>query len=241
VAPKRVRAVVLLVSLAAIVACGGDGAPDRQAFVDEAVMSNRDDANSSLSDAQAECLAVAVVDAIGVDRLNDAKISPDDFGGFEWMVGGLDVELSSATVDELSERLANCDVPLTAAEFLDAQVAPGSDVEYSPNAYACLSDGLNARIGELYANIIAIDRHAVLQITGDVFSECPGALSEIIVAGFEDRGAEVTPEAEQCIADSVEQLGPSVVSRLLVAGEDQAGKQEFAEQVLGPCRQLLDT
>jgi len=239
---KRVRAVILLVSLAAIVGCSGDdGTPDRQTFVDEAVRSNRDDASSELSDAQVECIAVAVVDAIGVDQLNDAKISPEDFGKAEWMVDGLGVELSEATVDKLSERLANCDLPLTADEFLDAQVAPGSADEYSPGAYACLSDGFNARTSEFLANLITHDQDAAQQIAGDVFSECPGALSEIIVAGFEDRGVELTPEAELCIADSVEHLGPNDTARLLGAGDDQATKQDLAEQVLTPCLHLLDS
>jgi len=76
--------VVLLIGCAALAACGSSGSSsDAKAEYVDAAMKNYDSSSGStkqfISRSQAECLSRGVVDAVGVDALKKAGITPKDF------------------------------------------------------------------------------------------------------------------------------------------------------------------
>ena len=112
----------LLVGLSVAVACGGEDGPNRQAYVDEAVVwIQEDDDEVEVTDAQAACLAEAIVDAVGVDQLDDAGVSPEDLRSME-MLSDVGIELSSSSVEDLSGRISGCDIDVSGT-FIDAMTA----------------------------------------------------------------------------------------------------------------------
>jgi hypothetical protein len=99
-------------------ACGGDDAPDRQAYVDEAVKSIQDQEDFEVTDAEAECLAGAVVDTIGVDELDDAGVSPREFGSAD-SFQDLDLDLGRSTIDDMARRVNDCEIDVSGV-FIDS-------------------------------------------------------------------------------------------------------------------------
>ncbi len=163
---------------------GGDDvevSDEAQPYVDamvEGMVSTDDDEDLQLDQEQAECLAPRWVETIGVDRLQDAGLEPDDFA-----TDG-DPDLSSLGLSEdeggeLYDAFGDCDIDLK-AEFIRSLTA---DQELSEEDAACLSDAFSddflrrIMVTSLVAGDDALDDNE--ELTSEllsVFSECPGAI-----------------------------------------------------------------
>ena len=77
------------------------------------------------------------------------------------------------------------------------------------------------------------------QLSFDVLGGCPGALTEVLVAGIEAGGLELSPEAEQCIGTEIEQGGSDLVAEFVAAGEDQAAAERLGVRIVTPCAHLI--
>jgi hypothetical protein len=80
------RSLTVLAALAVAVAgCsddddgGGDASADEEAFVDEAMESFDAEAASPLTEDDGRCIVTAMVDAVGVERLEEVDVSPASF------------------------------------------------------------------------------------------------------------------------------------------------------------------
>ncbi|MGH9188394.1 MAG: hypothetical protein ACRD0U_21720 [Acidimicrobiales bacterium] len=114
---RTLSKVLIALVLAVAAGCGDDddgggGVSDaEQPFVDASVESAQQ--QFGLSEEDAECASEAVVHAIGVDRLEDADVTPEEFGGeadFEEM--GL--ELDEDDGEEIVNGIEDCDIDLKA-------------------------------------------------------------------------------------------------------------------------------
>jgi len=162
---------------------GGDGevSEEAQPYVDamvEGMVSADEDEDLQLDQEQAECLAPRWVDTIGVDRLEEAGLEPEDFA-----TDG-DPDLSSLGLSEdeggeLYDAFGACDIDLK-AEFIRSLTA---DQDLSDEDADCLSDAFSddflrrIMVTSLVAGDDALDDNE--ELTSEllsVFSECPGAV-----------------------------------------------------------------
>jgi hypothetical protein len=93
-----------------------------------------------LTDEQADCVAPKWIDTIGVDRLKDKGISPDDIGDDADDADISDLGLSEDEGGELYDAFAACDVDIR-QQFVDSLAA---DEDVSEEAAACLDNAIDS-------------------------------------------------------------------------------------------------
>jgi hypothetical protein len=160
---------------------GADVSEEAQPYVDAMVQgmtSTDEESDLQLSPEQAECLAPRWVETIGVDRLQDAGIEPDDFAS------DADPDLSAMDLsedegNELYDAFGACDIDLK-AEFIRSFTA---EQELSEEDADCLVDAFSDDFLRRIMVITLIEGEEALdqneELTGEllsVFSECPGAI-----------------------------------------------------------------
>lgn len=110
------------------------GGADRQAYVDALAGSAVPDDDVATPE-QSECLAEGWVDTIGVDELQAAGLSPEQFAeGDDEPLRSLD--LDEATAGAMYDQFASCDVDLH--ELFIASFAGQGDL--TPDQQACVED-----------------------------------------------------------------------------------------------------
>jgi hypothetical protein len=189
------RRLALLFGAAAIVLAGGCGDDDdagggdvevsdeAQPYVDAMIagmVSSDDDEDDDLQleQDQAECLAPRWVETIGVDRLQDAGLEPDDFAtDSDPDLSALD--LSDEEGGELYDAFGTCDIDLK-AEFIRSLT---TEQNLSEEDADCLSDAFSDDFLRRIMVISLVEGDDALddneELTGEllsVFSECPGAI-----------------------------------------------------------------
>ena len=97
--------------------------PEEQPYVDALVASftSGEDEDFQLTEEQAECVAPSWIDTIGMERIEEAGVEPEDIGGD----GGselADLGLSEAEGNELYDAFGACDVDIKQA-FIDGIAA----------------------------------------------------------------------------------------------------------------------
>jgi hypothetical protein len=190
------RRLALLVGAAAMVLAAGCGDDDddgdagggdvevseeAQPYVDamvEGMVSSDDDEDLQLDQEQADCLAPRWVETIGVERLQDAGLEPDDFADDG------DPDLSSLGLSEdeggeLYDAFGACDIDLK-AEFIRSFTA---DQDLSEEDAECLGDAFSDDFLRRIMITTLVEGDEALEddqeLTGEllsVFSECPGAI-----------------------------------------------------------------
>jgi len=183
----RRMVVVLAAGVLALTACGGDDDDDAggdvsaeaQPYVDAMVASSQqqEEGELSLSPEQAECVAPKWIDTIGVERLEEAGMTPEDLS--EDGMDDLDtLELSEDDGAELYDAFGTCDVDVKDL-FLESLA---SDSDLTDEDRACLDENFGddllkrIMITSLTQGDDALDEDQ--ELTGElfaVFAECPGA------------------------------------------------------------------
>lgn len=212
---------VVLGGLLLLGACTGDdddGSPgngdtagrssDVDAFV-EAVSAKwqQDTEDLGLDEETAVCMIAAAVNTIGIDALNKADITPEDFASAD-SFGALDVELPNNAVEDLATALEGCNlVEIIAPAQLQGTVAALGG-ELSEDSIACITDRIDA---SAFAHAIAVSSLAESPGEGDAaigdqeiaaLTACPDIMTEILVTQFTaESGKRLSDAARTCIAD----------------------------------------
>jgi hypothetical protein len=233
------RAVGMLVIVAAGVACSGDDTTDRQAYVDALVQGMQQE-DSPFTDTQVDCFAGAIIDAIGVDELNDAGISSQDLAEAD-SPEDLGVELPTA--DDIASGIVACDVDLS-GQIIDVFTERLPGVELSAEARTCVAENLEDDFAAFVAQgIVGGDEQSGEEAGGELMTNamtaCPTLVTELLVAGIESQGLELTPEAEACLASEVEERGPEIGADVLAASDDPATAERLGMELLAACGELF--
>ncbi len=127
---------------------------------------------TGVSDADAMCLGLAIVDAVGIDRLLDAEVFADPEATADASLAELGITLDEAQTAALLDGLHQCGD--LRGMFREALAAGGS---IPPEVAACMVDGLDATM---------FDRLLVLSVTGgeaalEADPELTGALQDSVV------------------------------------------------------------
>lgn len=131
---RNLTLAILLLLGAAAVGCSDDGGSDADAqpYVDALVSSLQDSDGPGPTDEQAECIAERAIDAIGVDTLEDAGVTPEEVAESD---GPEDfVELSEDQARDVAESFVSC-------EFDFAAAFAGEDA--SQEAIDCIDENLD--------------------------------------------------------------------------------------------------
>lgn len=125
-------------------ATGDDSAPEASAtddavaaFIAAGTESLLDDSSFPGDESQAECFATRLVEIVGIDKLEDGGITPDDF-----MAGSLDnVELSGSQADDLASLLLDDEC----ISFVEIMLAEATDTDaLDGDQLACYSEALSS-------------------------------------------------------------------------------------------------
>jgi hypothetical protein len=179
------RTRVVLAALAvALGACGDDddggevseeAQPYVDAFVDSAANAEEDELQ--LSSEQAECFGTRFVEIVGVDRLEDAGVTPDDFGDDSDMDFS-ELGLTEDEGGEIYDAFGECDVDIR-QEFL---ASLGADEELSDEDRECVADAFDEDLLRRILVTTFVEGEDALEndeeLMSDVFAvfaECPGA------------------------------------------------------------------
>lgn len=115
-----------------------------QAYVDAfiATYQGTEGANPLFTESQAECLAPAWVDAIGIDRFAAAGVAPDDIEAFEV---GLDaVDIPADVADEMVAAITDCGIDVRATVL--STFVPTGDLP--PELGDCLDAAITTEVAE---------------------------------------------------------------------------------------------
>jgi hypothetical protein len=226
-----------LFALAAVAGCGDDGGgagADAQPYVDALVDEMRDD-DAPFEDDVAECIAAAMVDAVGVDQLEEAGVEPADLARADDF-DEVDIDLDDRSTDQLAGALEECRAGEAFGEFLADSFAEEAGGELSAAARGCITDDIaGAGIEPVLAASMADEDAAdglELALLESVAS-CPGAMAELFTFGIEEQaGTTLSDEARACVAgfveDNVEEAGR-------VFTEGGAGGQALGERIGVAC------
>lgn len=233
------RAVLALAAPVVFVlaACGDDdGGADPAPFVEalsEDIQSGEDD-EFSLDDEAADCVAAAIVDTVGADRLEEEGIEPDELADAD-SLDDLDVSIDDEAVEELGDALGDCDLE---GSLIEGFVG-SAGFELSSDATACLQDAVVEDLGSALASVFADedDSAGVQALFVDAFGACPDATAEAFAAGIEQElGGPLSEEALDCIAEQVE-ADPEGAAQAFAGGGSDA--EAIGEEIGLACLQEL--
>ena len=94
--------------------CGDDGGGGGggNSYAEAAAASFRDDPDFPFDDDSAECFAGRLVDVIGVDRLENAGVTPEDFADEEFDLADAGLDLGDEEASELASAFPECDIAI---------------------------------------------------------------------------------------------------------------------------------
>lgn len=118
----------------------GDASEDDYVSAVAATLTKSGEDDLQLTQEQADCVAPKWIDTIGVDRLKDKGISPDEIGDDADDGDLSQLGLSEDEGGELYDAFAACDVDIR-QEFVDSL---SSDEDLSEEAVACLDDAIDS-------------------------------------------------------------------------------------------------
>lgn len=232
----------VLAAAALLAACGGDSEVAKEDYVDaatEAILAS--DSDFEFEEDNAECIAEAVVDGLGVDALNEAGISADELRATDTIgeLEGLDVD--DDVKADLSDGIQDCglDFGSQLADEFTAEI--GADV-LSGESLECITTEISnspliadALVEAIVEGDAAGGEEAGEQAAIEAFGECPESLTDLFVAGVEQQGADVSDEARACLQEQVE-ANIDVVVDAIVA---QSGGDEIGQVIVEPCASEL--
>jgi hypothetical protein len=201
----RVALVVLVLVAMASTACAEEAdVTDPGPYIDAMADDVRQGSGLPAEDDQAECIATAMVDVVGADRLRSEGVSPEDFVAAD-SFDDLGVELDDDDLEQLGDDLAGCDL---AAVFVPMMLAE-SGGELSTDASACVEDEIDpqafgAAVAQALVSNDAAAATAVAGVLAEALGSCPAAITELVVVGIEaESGVSLSEEAVECIEGEV--------------------------------------
>jgi hypothetical protein len=209
---------------------GGGGAGE-EAYVEAVAASMTGDEEIPVDEATATCMATAIVDLVGVEALQQADVTPEEFrdaGNFD-EVG---VELPDDATNRLTDGLAGCEIAAPFREVVTDQFESEMGSELPSEATLCLDTTLDDRTAAagLASAFIDGSGDVMEQLFLDTIVACPEVMTAIVVA---EAPRALTPEEEECIG-SVIAANPEVV-REGISGEGDGASQELGGLIAANC------
>ena len=221
-----------------LAACGDDGGgsdPAAQPYIDAAVASiqEEDEGGFALDDENAECIARATIEGIGVDTLEENEITPEDIADAEEFTE-LGLEIDEETATAIGDRLNECDLAAALLGSMETQLGSTTEEER-----ACIEENLqDADLGNVMANAI-LGEESETEAADPVFAalaECPDAIASLMVQAMEDSAGEVLSEAAKtCIRDHIASVSDTVVEVMQGTGDEEA----FEADLRAACGDLV--
>lgn len=214
-------------AVAAGAGCGGDdGGPvaadyQRAAEDDLALL-----AGESVRD-NARCLAAAWVESVGVERLVEAGVDPDDIDSIN--PKELDIEVDA---ERLAAAVEDCDL----AGFTAAAIAKPAGSAMSAESRECLADSFRADPGfARLASSIGFDPVDVEQMDAVVmaaFAACPDAVAQRFIALLA-ADSDLPPPVLACMNDRV-RAEPARAAMVMLA-DDEAAADAYGSELGFAC------
>jgi hypothetical protein len=245
---RHIHGGIAAAALLLLIACGGDDNDDEggsdttesetteaggdNAYVDAlaaSMVEGQDDI--TLGEDTANCVASSIVNLVGVDTLEEADISPEEFAGAE-SFSDLDVELPQDAVTQLGQSMGECDVAEAMRPVVVEQFAAEAGAELPAEATACLEENIDnqAAADALAAAFIDGSQEGIETMVTDALLACPDVSTALILA---EAGTEPTPEAQACVRSFVE--GHPDLARAAFVERDQAAAEDLGVQLAGAC------
>ena len=195
---------------------------EAQPYVDALIESMGDTETGDLevNEDEARCVAPRWVETVGLARLEESGVTPDDLAdGDEDVMSELG--LTEAEVGELFDAMEECGVDVR--DLLLAEIV--ADGEMSDENRVCLEEALD---DDLLRRIFIIgalsqDEDAptadedLMGEMSDAFSECPGAIRDLFIAEMVGDG-EISDEDRVCLEEAFDD---DLLRRILVVGLSQ--------------------
>lgn len=183
----------------------GDGS-DLGDYID-ATVRTMDPASMGLDDTEAACLASTFVDLYGVDALQEAGITPEEFAGADSPTAlGLDIPRDAE--ERMGEAIADCDGVVEAMEDEMVGAFPSEfGIELPDEAAECLRSNLDDELvaDTLATSILDPENAAVDTMLLPTIGACPDVAIAVLTGLLQQQeGVTVTPEVEQCVRDFVD-------------------------------------
>lgn len=230
---RALLAPALLVALV-LGACSDDEV-DAQPYVDAAaaqLAAPSDEGSIALDEDEARCIAEAVVDVVGAERLDEAGITPEEFG-------------SAGTFDALDREV---DLPDDATERI------GAAIDGCTNIAAIFAEVFSANLGidascvaeqaDTEALSIAVaagfvgedDGSERIEATGQLFaSAAPSCVEEVFLATSVAQGT-MTQDAADCIAATLDdEVSQRVFSAATLGETPDAADAAVVEEAFTSC------
>lgn len=175
-----------------------------------------------LEGASAACTAAALIDLVGVDRLNAGGITPEQFAVAD-SFAELDIDLDDREVRRLGEAL---DVCIDFRQLLSST---------APDGYACLVDTLDE---SSFSQSLAVEwaTGTSFDLTMLMFESAEPACAEQVFLATGVAQGDITQEHADCVATV---LDDEVSYRILIASATPEGPAEadglFLEDAFSEC------
>jgi hypothetical protein len=195
-----------------------------------------DDEQLDLDQTQSTCLAQGVVDAIGVDTLQDADISPEDLASVDDF-STLDVALPADAVDTLGQSIEGCDLaPMLKDKLVLGTFTDDFGFDLPPEGETCISEktgdlALSRAVAELF--LVPDSAGESLQtVLLDALVACPNVSAAAFIA---EAPAPLSPEGEACVTQFVTDNPDMVKAVLGSGGSDTAAVQQLGTALGTTC------
>lgn len=154
---------------------GGDLSSAEQEYVDAAMETFDPEEAEPLTEDEARCMVTSMVDAVGVDTLEDAGLTPESFGEADSpFPEGLTEDQAEGVVDGMEDCFDLSQL------FLDGMA---EDASLSDEDRECLADAFDGdTVHDLFVTMLSQGEEALqedpeaMSAILELFSQCPGAL-----------------------------------------------------------------
>ncbi|WP_148288632.1 hypothetical protein [Ilumatobacter nonamiensis] len=206
-----------------------------QAYIDGVLADLTDDPAFPIADDEAECMARAAVESVGVDELESADVSPDDFA----RVGALTllpIDLAPDFTEQLATQFGEC------ADFGAVVVAGvAADLNVEAGSLDCMADEIDRdRFNLLLADALVTGGET--DAAGEAFGEelalgLSGECSKdfFLAVGVGDGAID---EAQRSCLE--EELDPAVAKQLIGAQAEGPAAAEAAVEAARPALVACD-
>lgn len=227
---RRISAVLILLAAGVLAGCSAGGgssdgaeaprstttkAPattttiafDRDEYREAMVTAVGDQASGEES---VECLADGTLDALGVDALVAAGITPDDVAeGAFFPDLGLDAAEEAALARSLGEVVRTCGV---GRAIFREQIAEEDDAgAFSDEGIDCAGDALSGQIGETLVDVLKDPDTDTYQAGRDMapraLAACPRFALDLLAMAMEDDGQPLTEDQRACVLEAFTRAG----------------------------------
>ncbi len=186
-----------------------------------------------VSQAQATCMATALVAVVGVDALQAAGVSPTEFVQTEDFAS-LGVELPPDATTLLGANLGQCDITAELESLLISPFAGEFGTELPPEAAACLADNMDDQaVVDGFAERLLEGTDASFQATlGSAIAACPSVASMVFIARAP---VALSPEGQACVTSFIQANAATLATVFAAGGADDTAAQQFGVQLGVAC------